>query len=166
MSVSGYNELKTTLATLKKNVSSSKFLSEATSLVYNAAVQNAPKNTGALQQGIYKSIESSEAGMIAEVYTNIPYATYVEFGTGPKGAAEHSGISPDVVPAYRLEPWWIHESMLDPLTAQKYGWPFIDTPKGRFYKCSGQAAQPFMYPALKDNEQDVLKILDKGFEGL
>ena len=39
--------------------------------------------------------------------------------------------------------------------------PYIDTPEGRFYKCSGQPAQPFLYPALKDNEKEVLGIMQK-----
>lgn len=42
-----------------------------------------------------------------------------------------------------------------------YGWPCIDTPDGRFYRCSGQAAQPYMYPALKNNEQEIERIFEE-----
>ena len=63
-------------------------------------------------------------------------------------------------PAYVQKPWWIHESQVDKETAERYHWFFIDTPEGRFYQCSGQAAQPFLYPALKNNEKRVAKNME------
>ena len=63
-----------------------------------------------------------------------------------------------------MEPWWIHESDLDVGVAEMYHWPYIDTPDGRFYKCSGQPARPFMYPALKDNEDEVIRIMNSDIE--
>ena len=85
----------------------------------------------------------------------------MEFGTGPKGQANHEGISPDVAVSYSQSPWWIHESQVGRETAERYGWPCIDTPDGRFYRCSGQAAQPYMYPALKNNEQEIERIFEE-----
>lgn len=85
----------------------------------------------------------------------------MEFGTGPRGREDHAGISPNVSPSYTQKPWWIHESQIDARTAEKYGWFHIDTPEGRFYQCSGQAAQPFMYPALKNNEQKIIREVER-----
>ena len=102
-------------------------------------------------------METAEEGTIGAVYTNKKYGPYVELGTGPRGEADHAGISPLVTPAYSQSPWWIHESQIDAKIAEKYHWFYIDTPEGRFYQCSGQPAQPFLYPALKNNEERVTR---------
>ena len=85
----------------------------------------------------------------------------MEFGTGPKGQANHEGISPDAAVSYSQSPWWIHESQVGRETAERYGWSYIDTPDGRFYHCFGQAAHPYMYPALKNNEQEIERIFEE-----
>lgn len=111
-----------------------------------------PVNDGELRQSIKTSLELQEDKVIGTAYTNKKHGPFVEFGTGPVGEVEHAGISPEVSPAYTQSPWWIHESQIDKETAEKYHFISIDTPHGRFYQTSGQAAQPFMYPALKNNE--------------
>lgn len=116
---------------------------------------------GELRNSIKTMVERTEDTVTGTTYTNKSYGPFVEFGTGPIGAANHEGISPVVNPAYTMAPWWIHESQIDAETAGTYHWPYIDTPDGRFYKCSGQAAQPFMYPALKNNEEKAVKNMEK-----
>ncbi len=111
-----------------------------------------PVNDGELRQSIKAAIELQGDKVIGTAYTNKKHGPYVEFGTGPVGEVEHAGISPEVSPVYSQSPWWIHESQIDKETAEKYHFFSIDTPHGRFYQTSGQAAQPFMYPALKNNE--------------
>lgn len=101
---------------------------------------------------------------VGTCWTNRAYAPYVEFGTGPKGQADHAGISPEVTPVYTQAPWWIHESQIDRRTAEKYRWFYIDTPQGRFYQCTGQPAHPFLYPALHDNEDKILKNMKASFQ--
>ena len=141
-------------------------LNDATQFVRSAAVMLAPvgPSGGNLRASIQTEVYEEDGMFVGEVYTRAQYAHYVELGTGPKGAADHSGISPEVSPSYTPSPWWIHESQLDIGVAQMYHWHYIDTPDGRFYICYGQAAQPFMYPALKDNEQTVLDILKDGYQ--
>ena len=142
-------------------------LNDAVQFVRSAAVMLAPvgPSGGNLRNSIQTRVYQDDDGtFVGEVFTRCQYAVYVEFGTGPKGAADHAGISPEVSPSYTPNPWWIHESQLDIGVAQMYHWRYIDTPDGRFYRCEGQAAQPFMYPALKDNEQTVLSILKGGYE--
>lgn len=163
MSVQGVSQLGAQLDTIKRKVSDARFVYEAGMFVKSAAVLLCPVNDGALRQSIGVDAEYDIYwGVRADIYTDMEYAPYVELGTGPKGEAEHAGISPNVTPVYKSHPWWIHESQLAPGTGERYGWFYIDTPDGRFYRCSGQAAQPFLYPALKDNEDKVLEILDKG----
>lgn len=112
-----------------------------------------PVNDGELRQSIKTAVYSQDEKVIGVAYTNKKHGPYVEFGTGPKGEADHEGISPEVSPSYTQSPWWIHESQIDAATAEEYHMFYIDTPEGRFYQSSGQAAQPFMYPALKNNEE-------------
>jgi HK97 gp10 family phage protein len=73
-------------------------------------------------------------GMVGVVYTNNPHAMYVEFGTGPVGAANHAGTSPNVGVSYTLRKSWVYNK------------------DGKFYRTSGQPARPYMYPAAKMNE--------------
>ena len=103
----------------------------------------APANTGELRQ-------SNIA--VGEVFVAVEHGIYVELGTGPKGAASHSGISPEVSVFYRSTPWYVHESQID------VG-PYRFAKKGEFYKMYGQPAQPYLYPALKNNETKVQKVI-------
>lgn len=125
--------------------------------VQAAAKLLCPVSQGELRNSIRSSVQRVDDRVVGTVYTNKAYAPYVEFGTGPKGEADHAGISPAVSPAYSQFPWWIHESQIDKETAERYHWFYLDTPNGRFYQCTGQPAQPFMYPALKDNEERIVR---------
>lgn len=128
--------------------------------VQSAARLLCPVHDSELRRSIQMQTENTGDRVVGTVYTNKKYAPYVEFGTGPKGEADHSGISPVVSVSYSQSPWWIHEDDVDAKTAEEYRWFYIDTPEGRFYRCSGQAAQPFMYPALKDNEERIAKTME------
>lgn len=123
-----------------------------------------PVQQGELRNSIKSMTEFRDDMVTGTVYTNKAYAMYVEMGTGPKGAANHAGISPVVNPAYTMSPWWIHESQIDKELAEMYHWFYLDTPDGRFYQCTGQPAQPFMYPALKNNEDKVVERLEKALK--
>ena len=136
---------------------------EVIQIVRLAATLNCPIDTGELQQDIAADVEGDSIRAIGTCWTNKAYAPYVEFGTGPKGQADHAGISPDVTPVYTQSPWWIHESQVDRRVAEKYRWFYIDTPEGRFYQCTGQPAHPFMYPALHDNEDKILSNMTASF---
>lgn len=119
------------------------------------AVLLCPVDDGELRQSIRTRVEAQADRVIGAAYTNKGYAPFVELGTGPAGEANHAGISPEVTPSYSQEPWWVHESQVGREAAEKYGWFYIDTPDGRFYRCSGQAAQPFMYPGMKNSEEAI-----------
>ena len=110
----------------------------------------APVNNGELRNSIKTRVKVENGKAVGEVFTNLHYAPYVEFGTGPKGQASHSGISPEVSVSYRSSPWYVHEDQIDvgPYHFQKIG---------EFYKMYGQPAQPFLYPALRDNKERVTK---------
>lgn len=134
-----------------------KAIGQGTKIAQAGAVLMCPVSDGGLRQSIKTRVTEEEDWVIGTVYTNKKHAAYVELGTGPIGEANHSGISPEVNPAYTQSPWWIHESQVDAETAEKYHWFHIDTQEGRFYQCSGQPAQPFLYPGLKDNEEIICR---------
>lgn len=161
-----YGAFRAKLMRISSEISNGEFVKEAGLFVEGAAKLGAPGLSGYLKQNIFTDFDSNEGNCTATVFTDVEYAPYVELGTGPRGAADHDGISPDVIPAYKLESWWIHESQVDLIIAQMYKWTYIDTPQGRFYKCYGQPANPFMYPALKDNENEVIEIMKKGINGI
>lgn len=138
-------------------------VTQAIQTVRAAAVNNCSVDTGELRQSIYAEVSEQEGIVTGICWTNKAYAPYVEFGTGPKGQADHAGISPDVTPVYTQSSWWIHESQVDRRVAEKYRWFYIDTPEGRFYQCTGQPAHPFMYPALHDNEDKILNDMRASF---
>ena len=83
--------------------------------------------------------------------------TRVEFGTGRKGAADHSGISPYAHPSYTMEPWWIPEDKLSEGAIENYHWGVIEVDGKRYYRSDGQAAQPFMYQGAKKTEKKAVK---------
>ena len=146
------------------NISLERPVNRATQYVQSAAKSMCPALDGELRESILTATDHSAGMSIGVCYTNKSYAPYVEFGTGPKGQAKHNGISPNVPVAYTQSPWWIHESQINPEVAERYHWFHIDTPDGRFYQCTGQAAQPFMYPALKNNEKEVRNIIMEGIK--
>ncbi|AML47505.1 HK97 gp10 family phage protein [Streptococcus suis] len=125
----------------------------AKNVVQADAKLRAPVNDGDLRAGI-KVRMSKPGNPRAEVVSTSDHGGFVEFGTGPKGATNHAGISPEVSVSYRSTPWYVHESQID---AGPYRFPKI----GEFYKMFGQVAQPYLYPALKDNEERVTKNINR-----
>ena len=123
-------------------------------IVQADAKLRAPANEGELRNSIKVRVKMDGDKVIGEVYTNLHYAPYVELGTGPKGQASHAGISPDVNVSYRSSPWYVHEDQIDvgPYHFQKIG---------EFYKMYGQPAQPYLYPALKDNHDRISNNISK-----
>lgn len=159
----GAKELISDLEKLSK-VDTYKAVAKGTKIVQAEAKSLCPVGDGELRNSIYTSMETTSETVRGSCYTNKSYAAYVEFGTGPRGQANHQGVSPDVDVAYTQNPWWIHESQIGRKTAEKYGWTYIDTPDGRFYQCSGQKAYPYMYPALKNTELKVERFFQEAVE--
>ena len=163
----GWKKLDKALAKLEAQGNDPQYVTEAGNYVLAAAkllCSGFILTSGELRNSLGMTVQQESDGVSAHVGTNKAYAPYVEFGTGPKGAANHQGTSPEIEAVYSLTPWWIHESQIDKAAAQIYGWSSIDTENGRFYKCSGQPAHPYLYPALNDNKDEVIKILAKGLE--
>ena len=132
-----------------------------------------PVNHGELRRSIRTTTQKlEEGGAVGEVYTDKQYAMYVEYGTGPVGEKSQKNAPLDFNLRYTQEGWWIPSYYIDKEDAEKYHFRTYDTGERnvyilgvgwdtwesmRFYYTEGQAAQPFMYPALHNNHGRVLK---------
>lgn len=148
-----YGELGTRIV----NESMENAVNASTKTVQASAKLLCPVNHGELKRNIRTMVQRQDDKTIGVVYNNVPHAMYVEFGTGPVGEANHGGISPAVTPAYSQHGWGIPGDAVESSDVEKYHWPERTYDGQTYYMTSGQPAQPFMYPALKDNEERVTR---------
>ena len=155
MSLKGANELFRTLRAIDAVLENpEQVLGKAAETIRSGCVLECPVNDGELRN---RGIKTRVEGDKGYVYTTFPYAQYVEFGTGRKGAADHAGISPYVHPSYTMEPWWIPEDKLSESAIKHYHWVVIEVDGKRYYRSDGQPAQPFMYQGAKKTEKKAVK---------
>ena len=114
-------------------------------LVEASAKKKAPKGTGALRRSIESKVDNNGSDIEGLVFTNLEYAPYVEFGTGIKGNGSYPYKVEGLNLSYRDSSW-------------------VFTPDGgeTFYRTKGQVAQPYMYPALKQNEKYIKQLFKDG----
>lgn len=103
-------------------------------LVEAAAKKNAPKDNGTLRNSIESKVDVDGKDVIGTIFTPLEYAPYVEYGTG---LFAEGGGRKDV-------PWSYQDD------------------KGEWHSTKGQHPQPFMRPALNDNQKRVKEILEEG----
>lgn len=136
----------TRLSDIEKEVFQS--VDECGEFVRDDARLRAPVDVGDLRKSLDHTTETKSEEIISTVHTNSDHAAYVEFGTGQVGATNHEGTSPNVSVSYTMEKW---RGVIPGLVSE--------TDSGIRY-IAGQPAQPYLYPALKDNEtqlEDKLK---------
>lgn len=145
------NRLSNSKAAVKKGVEL------ATKKVQGDAKELAPVNDGQLRNTIYIKVEEKENEIVGTVYSNVPQAVYTEFGTGPVGRDAPKDLPPEIAEQlqYKNDMWWIHESQIDPDIAEKYHFIRIEINDGIFYGTYGQEPQPWLYPALKQNQESI-----------
>lgn len=120
-------------------------MNDATKLVHGQAKDLAPVDKGQLAGSIHMQVKATDNAVEGRVYTNVEYAAYVEFGTGIKG----NGTYPYQVEGLSLE-------------YRDKGWAYFDEDKDEWIYTKGQEAQPYMYPALKENEKTIKKMFKDG----
>ena len=129
------------------DVDTEQVLKKATAYCQGQAKSLCPVDTGALRESIHMQFDKRGKQSRGKVYTNMEYASYVEFGTGIKGDGSYPHA--DKLPAgmnltYRDTPWV---------------YP-VDTDDGKEFRYTkGQVAQPYMYPALADSEEYMLELM-------
>lgn len=132
-----------------------------TKTVQGIAKLLAPSNHGPLRDSIKTKLIKDDDKVQGIVFTNLKYAPYVEFGTGPVGQKNHEGISPNVDVSYSQKGWAFPASEVTEEDAKQYKWPSRMYNGEKYYVTSGQPAQPFMYPALKNYESTAVKNITK-----
>ena len=118
---------------------------QATKLVHAQAKTLAPVDTGNLAGSIHQEVKVKGKNIEGRVFTNLQYAPYVEFGTGSSGNGTYPYEVKGLNLSYRDTPW-------------------VYSPDGgeTFYRTNGQVAQPYMYPALKQNEKYIKQLFKEG----
>lgn len=139
MSINGVESLLSKLDRLGVNSEEVlyKSLQKQGELVKGQAKELCPKDTGDLKKSIRKSTKRYKGKIVARVYTNSDHATYVEFGTGKAG--ERTNKNNNVNVAYKQDKWRVN--------IPNVGYRWIE----------GQPAQPYLYPALKNNEGKIME---------
>lgn len=124
----------------------------------NAHSQAGGSGGGSLRQSITTEDKQTDTGAEARVFSNAPHSSYVEFGTGPVGAANHAGISPHVSPSYTSRKSWVYPVYDGGKTAMKVVKGKVRKAFGlkskgiSFVRTSGQPARPYLYPAAVKNK--------------
>lgn len=108
-------------------------------LVKGDAKDLCPVDIGDLRKSIKKQTKRYKGKIVATVYTNSDHAAYVEFGTGRKG---------ETTPAVG--------KYTGPLSYKQDKWK-VNIPDVGVRWIEGQPAQPYLYPALKNNEERVIE---------
>lgn len=98
-------------------------------------VENDAKKKCPVDTGrLRQSITNRIEGNTGIVGTNVEYAPYVEYGTGKKAVGGNGRKTP---------------------------WAYTDPKTGQLIWTAGQRPQPFLEPALLENEQEIINIFKK-----
>lgn len=99
---------------------------------------------GSLRSSITQEVKRAPDRIEGRVFTNSGHAGFVEFGTGPVGAANHAGISPNVRVNWTTRKYWVY-----PITIRG---------KQTFRVTSGQPARPYLYPAAVEHKDTLTRL--------
>lgn len=138
-SIVGLESLLNKLNKLGGNVEETLYNSVAkqTKFVQGEAKELCPVDTGDLRNSIKADTEKNKNEIVGTVSTNSDHAAFVEFGTGKVG--ERTNTNTKVNVSYKQDKWLANIPDVGPRWIE------------------GQPAQPYLYPALKNNEDKILE---------
>lgn len=139
-------DLQVLIEQLKSEEFVIKGLQKAGRIVEREAKRKVPSVDGVLKMSIMHEV----IGHTVNIGTNMPYAPYVEYGTGIH-AVKGDG---------RKTPW---AYIVRGAYADKYWSPdkkncFMDEEGNKWIRTRGQKPQPYLEPALKENEKQILDL--------
>lgn len=138
MIIKGFEELHKKLTELSNPIVAKEALRQGLKLggiqVQSTAKQLCPVDTGQLRNSItVESLPDNDGIVSVRIGTNVEYGLYVEFGTGQQG-----------------------DPSVPHTTKEKWTYKGAD---GKFYTTTGQPPQPYLYPALVANTDNVLNLV-------
>lgn len=138
-SIIGVETLLKRLNSLGGNVEETLYISisKQTMLVQGEAKELCPIDTGDLRNSIKTNTKKNKNKIVGSIHTNSDHAAYVEFGTGKVG--ERTNTNSNVNVSYKQDKWKVNIPDVGPRWVE------------------GQPAQPYLYPALKNNEKKILE---------
>ena len=107
-------------------------MQDACNIVVGAAIDKAPKKTGALRRSITSKVELTGNSIEGIVFTPLEYAPYQEYGTGL--FAENGN-------------------------GRKTGWAYEDEKTGETIFTRGNRPHPFLRPAVNENKDKIINII-------
>jgi len=113
----------------------------------NIAKELCPVDFGDLQKSIQGRVEDSTG----YIYTESPYAVFVEFGFGIVGATN---------PHPEVPPGWTYDSN----SHGKDGWVYFDVKRNEFRWSNGQPSKPFMWQTAQRLSQLIPKLAREVFK--
>lgn len=139
--IKGIKNLMSKLDSLGGNVETTmhKAIEYCGKYVEDEAKLNCPVDIGDLRQSIQHQTINESGHVSSTVYTNSDHAAYVEFGTGKVGESTNKNSNVNV--AYTQDKWLANIPGVGP----RY--------------INGQPAQPYLYPALKNNEPELKRYI-------
>lgn len=112
-------------------------ISKQTKFIQGEAKELCPVDTGNLRNSIKANTIKNKNEIVGTVSTNSDHAAFVEFGTGKVG--ERTNTNTKVNVSYKQDKWLANIPDVGPRWIE------------------GQPAQPYFYPALKNNEDKILE---------
>lgn len=112
-------------------------IGQQTKLVQGDAKDLCPVDLGDLRNSIKGNVKKYKGRIVGVVSTNSDHAAYVEFGTGKVG--ERTNKNNKVNVSYKQDKWLVNIPDVGPRWIE------------------GQPAQPYLYPALKNNEERIIE---------
>ena len=131
LKIEGIEALEKQLEGLVSTENLTDAVNKACLVVEGAARAKAPKKTGDLKRSIESEVTVEGSNVIGYVGTPLEYAPYIEYGTGL--FAENGGRT-------------------------NVPWRYQDD-EGEWHTTSGMKPQPFLRPALKENEDKIMDII-------
>ena len=107
-------------------------MQDACNIVESAAIDKAPRKTGALRRSIKSKVELTGNSIEGIVYSPLEYAPYQEYGTGL--FAENGN-------------------------GRKTGWAYEDEKTGETIFTRGNRPHPFLRPAVNENKDKIINII-------
>lgn len=133
VTVSGIDEVIDALGKVVDVTKIEQAVGKACALVEREAKKKAPKKSGDLRRSIQSKVDVNGTDIEGTVFSPLEYAPYVEYGTGL--FAENGG---------RTDVPWCYE----------------DEKTGELIFTSGQKPQPYLRPALNDNRDKIIQIIE------